>query len=301
MQIDIVLDPTDCPLPVIVEAAQIAEEVGFGGVFTYDHLSGVVLGGSTIRHVWPTLTAIVTGTRSVDVGPLVINAIRHHPVEIATAIASLQELSGGRMVLGLGAGAGPGSPFARELTMAGMTPLRAATRRRVTEESIAMIRAVWHGTSLRGAHFGVGDPAGFLVPDPIPPLIVGANGPKMAALAGRVADGVNLHASGSDLGDVADLAGVARSAVTVDPDRFLLTVEADMTAVWLDPDSGPRRRLAALGAERLMLRWHHGDGLAALATVGSLPTSVRSAGRRAAPSPDVPRVQGLWHDGPKSG
>lgn len=269
MHIDVVLDPTDCSLPAMVEAAQVAEEVGFDGVFTYDHLSGVTLGGSTIRHVWPTLTALVTATRSVTVGPLVINATRHHPVEIAVAIASLQELSGGRILVGLGAGAGPGSPFARELTMAGMTPLPAVTRRRVTEESIAMIRAVWEGTSLRGAHFGLSGPTGFLVPDPIPPLIVGANGPKMATLAGRVADGVNLHASESDLGAVADLVGLARSAVTVDPERFLVTVEAEMTPAWLDPDSGPRRALASLGTARLMLRWCRRDGLAALAAAGA--------------------------------
>lgn len=275
MHIDVVLDPTDCPLPVIVEAAQLAEEVGFEGVFTYDHLSGVVLGGSTIRHVWPTITALVTATRSVSVGPLVINATRHHPVEIAVAVASLQELSGGRIVVGLGAGAGPGSPFARELTMAGMTPLRAATRRNVVEESIAMIRATWQGTSLRGAHFGVSDPAGFLVPDPIPPLIVGANGPQMAALAGRVADGVNLHASGSDLGGLAHLAGCARSAVTVDAERFLLTVEAEMTPAWLDPDSRPRGDLDAIGAARLMLRWHRHDGLEALAAAGRRLASAR--------------------------
>lgn len=275
MYIDVVLDPTDCPLPVIVEAAQLAEEVGFEGVFTYDHLSGVALGGSTIRHVWPTLTALVMATRSVSVGPLVINATRHHPVEIAVAVASLQELSGGRIVVGMGAGAGPGSPFARELTMAGMTPLRAATRRSVVEESIAMIRATWRGTSLRGAHFGVRDPAGFLVPDPIPPLIVGANGPQMAALAGRVGDGVNLHASASDLGGLAHLAGCARSAVTVDVERFLLTVEAEMAPAWLDPDSRPRRELAALGAARLMLRWHRRDGLEALAAAGPRLASAR--------------------------
>jgi alkanesulfonate monooxygenase SsuD/methylene tetrahydromethanopterin reductase-like flavin-dependent oxidoreductase (luciferase family) len=276
--IDVVLDPTDCPLPAIVEAAQVAEEVGFDGVFTYDHLSGVTLGGSTVRHVWPTLTALVTATRSVAVGPLVINATRHHPVEIAVAIASLQELSGGRIIVGLGAGAGPGSPFARELTMAGMTPLRAATRRRVIEESIAMIRAVWQGTSLRGAHFGISDPTGFLVPDPIPPLIVGANGPKMAALAGRVADGVNLHASEFDLGVLSELVGLARSAPGAEPDRFLVTVEAEMNPVWMDPDSGPRRELTAIGVARLMLRWRRNDGLAALAAAGSALASARSSG-----------------------
>ncbi|MET0159575.1 MAG: hypothetical protein ABW279_08840, partial [Acidimicrobiales bacterium] len=67
--------------------------------------------------------------------------------------------------------------------------------------------------------------------------------------AGQMADGINTLAT------LPDLAGVATAAraVAPDPDRFLVTVFAGMGPAWLDPDSGERRRVAAVGADRLIL------------------------------------------------
>ena len=66
-------------------------------------------------------------------------------------------------------------------------------------------------SSSRGSGPGFGRCAMFAVPSPIPPILVGANGPKMAAVAGRHADGVNVHSWESDL---AGLVAVARHAAT---------------------------------------------------------------------------------------
>src|ERR671928_148360 len=52
------------------------------------------------------------------------------------------------------------------------------------EQAVAKLRQVWSGT--------VGGVAGFLRPEPAPPIIIGGFGPKMAELAGRVGDGINL-------------------------------------------------------------------------------------------------------------
>ena len=68
--------------------------------------------------------------------------------------------------------------------MVGLPLLSAPARRRRVLDTVAFLRAVWrHEPGYEG----------ILVPDPLPPIIVAANSPKMAALAGRCADAVNFH------------------------------------------------------------------------------------------------------------
>ena len=94
------------------------------------------------------------------------------------------------MNLGLGAGAGPESPYSTELAMVGFPLLDAATRRQGVVDTIEFLRAVWtHDVRYTG----------ILVPDPLPPIYVAANGPRMAAVAGAHADAVNFHDWQEDL------------------------------------------------------------------------------------------------------
>lgn len=267
MLTDLSLDPTDLAAHRLVDAALTAERSGFDGIWIYDHISGATLGGDSISDPWPLLGAIAASTERISLGPLVTNATVRHPAHIAVASATLQDLSGGRFMLGIGAGAGPGSPFANEMEMVGLEPQTAAVRRRIVAESIEVVRRLWSGGGdFDGDHLSLSAADGFPVPDLAPPIIVGANGPKMAALAGSVGDGVNLH---SDEADLAGLIAVVRDASkSGDP---IVTVEAPLERPWLD--GRPRERLLELGVDRLILRWHGAvDGVDSIERAGGLVT-----------------------------
>lgn len=265
---DISLDPTDVAARRLVEAAVVAERAGFDGVWTYDHISGATLGGDSIADPWPLLGSIAASTERITLGPLVTNATVRHPAHIAVASATLQDLSGGRFLLGIGAGAGPGSPFADEMVMVGLEPQPAAVRRRIVIESIDVIRRLWsRGGDFSGEHHRLLGADGFPIPDPPPPVIVGANGSKMAAIAGSVGDGVNLHSDEADLGGL--IAVVRDASPKADS---IITVEAPLERSWLDGQS--RERMLELGVDRLVLRWRGAvDDLELIETAGELIAS----------------------------
>lgn len=265
MLTDIALDPTDVTAGRLVEAARGAEHSGFDGVWIYDHFSGAALGGSSSADPWTLLGAIAGATERVSLGPLVANATVRHPAHIAVAAASLQDLSNGRCILGIGAGAGPDSPFSGEMAMVGLEAERASVRRQMVTEAIAVIRKLWSGGGdFDGVHHVLRGATGFPVPVPPPPIIVGANGPRMSDLAGRVADGVNLHSHERDL------AGLIAVAVGAAGERRpVVTVEAPMERSWLD---GPARAdMLRMGVDRLILRWHGvTDPVSAIESAGAI-------------------------------
>lgn len=268
MRTDLSLDPTDLAAERLVQAAVTAERSGFDGVWVYDHISGATLGGDSIADPWPLLGAIAASTERISLGPLVANATVRHPAHLAVASATLQDLSGGRFLLGIGAGAGPGSSFADEMLMVGLEPQPAAVRRSIVVESIDVIRRLWSGGGdMDGEYLSLNAAAGFPVPDVTPSIIVGANGPKMAAIAGSVGDGVNLH---SDEIDLAGLIDVARNASP--SGNSIITVEAPLERSWLDGQS--RARMLELGVDRLILRWHGAsDGVESIEAAGAVITS----------------------------
>lgn len=253
MKHDLSLVPFDTNPAELGGAARAAEELGFDGVWTYDHVSGTPFGGSWTLDPWTVLGAVAAATERILVGPLVVNSIVRHPAHIALAAATLQQLSGGRAMLGMGAGAGP-DRFGEELRMVGMPRHAAAERRAIVEESIATIRALWSGKPhVEKGRFPLEGATGFLAPDPQPPIIVGANGPKMAALAGRVAEGINLHSEEPDLVGLVETA--CRSAVS---SRFLVTVEAPLEPYWISGNG--YECLGQIGVDRVIYRWHASMG-----------------------------------------
>ena len=260
---DVSLNPAGVPAASLVEAARIAESVGFAGVWVYDHMSGVALGQNSIQDPWILLSAIAAATSEVILGPLVANVTIRRPVHVANAAATLQELSGGRVLVGVGAGAGPGDPFARELTMIGEQPKPAATRRTEVVDAIAVMRTNWSGGgSYEGSTARLVSALGFGSAVPSPPIIVGANGPRMCEIAGAHGDGVNLHSHEENL---ADLIAIVRRAAT--PRTPLITVEAPMESRWISGRG--HERMEGLGVDRLVLRWHGAvDDIERLRSVG---------------------------------
>ena len=87
----------------VARLAAEAEERGWHGVFVWDH----VRWREPIREVadpWITLTAIATATERVMLGPMVTPLARRRPAKVARETATLDRLSGGRLILGIGLG-----------------------------------------------------------------------------------------------------------------------------------------------------------------------------------------------------
>jgi alkanesulfonate monooxygenase SsuD/methylene tetrahydromethanopterin reductase-like flavin-dependent oxidoreductase (luciferase family) len=240
MPVDILLDPFGARWAELREAATAAIDAGFAGIWTFDHLDGRVYDAPFVLESWTVLSALAVAAPGVVLGPLVLNVANRHPGVLATMAATLQEISGGRLLLGLGAGAGRDTQYAREQEAIGRTVDPDALRRARVETCIQEVRRLW-------------DSPGFLTPDPMPPFVVGAFGPKMAELAGRVGDGFNTRATQPRLADLVDVAREAHARSGRDPELFLVTVHTPFDEQWLDPDSPARAALAAIRTDRLIL------------------------------------------------
>ena len=137
------------------------------------------------RNCWAYLTLAARQTSRMTIGTAVTNPVTRHPAITAVAAATLAEISGGRVILGIGAGDRP-------LLSLGYTPARLAT----LEASIAAIRALWSGATVEANEpgFALHDAHYRFPPGMDIPVWVSATGPRTLELAGRVADGVILLA-----------------------------------------------------------------------------------------------------------
>src|SRR5271170_2870346 len=114
MQIDVLFDPFGATWRDVREGAFAAEGEGFDGVWLYDHLAGSVHGEDRVLESWTTLTGIAATVPRIAIGPMVLNVANRPPGTLGVMAATLQEMSGGRLLLGIGAGGGRDTPYAAE-------------------------------------------------------------------------------------------------------------------------------------------------------------------------------------------
>jgi alkanesulfonate monooxygenase SsuD/methylene tetrahydromethanopterin reductase-like flavin-dependent oxidoreductase (luciferase family) len=159
-----------------------AEELGFHAAYTYDHLSWRSFRDGPWFGALPTLTAAATATDRVRLGTLVTSPNFRHPVTLAKELISLDDISGGRVTLGVGAG---GNGFDAEvLGREAWTPRERADRfgeflplldRLLTQDAV----------SHRGAHYSAEEARNIpgCVQRPRLPFAVAATGPRGLKLA----------------------------------------------------------------------------------------------------------------------
>jgi alkanesulfonate monooxygenase SsuD/methylene tetrahydromethanopterin reductase-like flavin-dependent oxidoreductase (luciferase family) len=245
MKTDLVLAPFGASLHELLAAARAADAGGFDTVWTYDHFSGLVRGAPWSRDPFVTLAAIATTTERVSVGVLVANVANRHPAQLACAVNSLQSLAPHRVLLGVGAGTGAGSPWSGEATAIGRPIPSAATRRAVLAETIAALRAIWTGAPFAGEHVQVAGSIAVTDGTPVPPIIVGATSYPTINVGCEQADGVNLLPEG----DLADRVAFARATAIREPFEISAFVALDVD----HPLGGDPAPLEALGVERRTL------------------------------------------------
>jgi phthiodiolone/phenolphthiodiolone dimycocerosates ketoreductase len=190
---------TSCKAPVRLELLKLRLATAFGAdlLFLPDHLQSAQPGFTgAAAQASPTTDAflepfvmlgmLAARHRRVQLGTGVTDAFRRHPATVAQAIVTLDHLSGGRAILGIGNGSREnlepfGIPFVQRVAR--------------LEEALTVIRRLWSSRGapvdfdgrfwrLRGAHFQTPLYAGTA-----PPVWVAAHAPRMLSLSGRLADG----------------------------------------------------------------------------------------------------------------
>lgn len=136
----------------IAGLAREAEEAGWDGFFIWDHLLAFSPGPVSVVDPWIALSAAALSTSRVRLGPMVTPLPRRRPAKLARESASLDHLSGGRLVLGVGIGAMP-----YEWDYLGEEP-DTRVRRAMLDEGLEVLTGLWTGEPFghRGEHYRIG-------------------------------------------------------------------------------------------------------------------------------------------------
>ncbi len=179
----------EVPFPELIRMAQAAEEVGFDSVWLGDHLLyDLAVGPRGPWEVWTSLAALAAATERVLLGPLVASAGFHEPTMLAKQAATVDAISGGRLILGLGSGWNEreyrafGFPFDRRVSRFAeaftiIRTLLAEGEIDFAGEFYRAERCVLHPRAAR--------PGG-------PPLMVGSTRPRMLSITLPYADAWNV-------------------------------------------------------------------------------------------------------------
>jgi 5,10-methylenetetrahydromethanopterin reductase len=172
----------DAPVTRLIERAKLAEASGFAAVWLADE--------RFYREVYSCLSQLAAHTSTVLLGPCVTDPYSRHPALTAMAIATLDEISGGRAILGIGAGI---SGFA-ELGIERNKPARAI------REAIELIRALLRGETVDFVGQVISSDHGHLSFSPVRsalPIYLASNGPLGQRVAAELADGAIMEACAS--------------------------------------------------------------------------------------------------------
>jgi F420-dependent oxidoreductase-like protein len=180
----------------LLRVARAAEDLGYGAFFRSDHYVGIGsegLPGPTDS--WVTLGALARETSRVRLGTLMTSATFRHPGPLAISVAQVDQMSGGRVELGLGAGW-----FEAEHTAYGIPFPPTAERFERLEESLALVTGLWttppgETFDFDGRYYRLTDSPALPKPvqSPRPPILVGGKGRRRTPrLAARYADEFNV-------------------------------------------------------------------------------------------------------------
>lgn len=183
MQLRIFTEPQQgADYTTLLTVAQAAESLGFDGFFRSDHYlkMGSVTGLPGPTDAWATLAGLAVQTERIRLGTLVSPVTFRHPGPLAVTVAQVDQMSGGRIELGLGTGW-----FDTEHEAYGIPFPGLGERFSMLEEQLAVVSGLWAARdderfSFSGTHYTVTDsPA---LPKPIqrpgPPIIIGGGGQK---------------------------------------------------------------------------------------------------------------------------
>lgn len=233
-----------------------AERLGFGAFFRSDHylhMSGDGLPGST--DAWTTLAGLARDTSTIRLGTMMTSATFRHPGVLAIQVAQVDQMSGGRIELGLGAGW-----FAQEHTAYGIPFPDTRERFERYAEQLALITGLWttpvgERYAFDGAHYQLADSPALPKPTQTsghrggPPVLIGGLGKKQTpALAAAYADEFNLPFADEET-TAAQFARVRAAAEEIGRDPGTITWSNALVLCVGEDEAAIARRAAAIGRE----------------------------------------------------
>ena len=180
----------------LLAVARRSEHLGFGAFFRSDHYLAMGTDGLPgPTDAWTTLAGIARETSTIRLGTLMTSATFRHPGPLAIQVAQVDQMSGGRVELGIGAGW-----YEQEHTAYGIPFPDTLERFDVLEEQLAVITGLWQTApgdsfSHAGQRYTITDSPALPKPvqQPRPPVLIGGTGKRRTpALAARYADEFNL-------------------------------------------------------------------------------------------------------------
>jgi G6PDH family F420-dependent oxidoreductase len=245
------------PASAWLDTACVLERVGYSAVWCADHFLSRGRRTDPVLECWTTLAAAAARTRTIRIGSWVTNVMNRHPSVLARMAATVQDLSAGRLALGLGIGGHP-----NEHEVLGIFFPSARERVERLEEAAAVLRLLWTGgpVSFEGRHYRLRGAHAYPVPAPPPRIIVAGESRGGARLAARVGDAWTTTAEGlaryrRTYEEALEEAGRRRqdAAILVGLDREK-GVSPDRQPLFADL-RGELERWAERGADELILNW----------------------------------------------
>jgi alkanesulfonate monooxygenase SsuD/methylene tetrahydromethanopterin reductase-like flavin-dependent oxidoreductase (luciferase family) len=250
----------------IVERAQWVEEFGFHSLWLFDHVFFEGMELPTFEG-WTLATALLAQTQRLRVGHLVLCANFRHPVLLGKMASTLDAISHGRLMLGLGSGS-----VEDEHRRAGFPWGTFADRTERLEETLEIVTRMLAGerVSFDGAHYALKDVPNIPAPATRPPVIVGGGGARTLELVAKYADWWNCPTYSLDaLEPKIALLHETCARVGRDPATIRLSTESVLA---LAPTERDLPEVAALAERRF---GGGGWGLHASEHIGTPETVVR--------------------------
>jgi F420-dependent oxidoreductase-like protein len=250
------------------EVAHAADEAGLDSVWVVDHLIGIPIEQDPVLEAWTEIAAVGALTRRVRIGQLVLCVSFRHPPLLAKMAATLDAVTGGRLILGLGAGWHPG-----EYAQYGYAMPPIGTRLAQLDEACTILRRLWteERTTFVGRHYRVEEAV--LAPKPVQPrlpLLLGGGGERvMLRLVARHADvWNNLGAYHGEVAHKREVLHAHCRAEGRDPGEILVTQQT-LAAIAMDRTDAARR------TEKVVAELGFLDGAPDLALTGT-PDEIRA-------------------------
>ena len=168
-----------------LDAARRLDRAGYRGIWSWDHFMGRAGTAVDVVEAWTALSVVAGATERIEFGTFVLNVTNRHPAVVAAMAATLQRMSGGRLVLGIGIGGGT-----EEHEALGMPLPAVAERVARLREAVAVIRALWSGEVVTrdSAYYPLRGASGMRLDVP-PPIVIGGESRTGARLAAEIGDG----------------------------------------------------------------------------------------------------------------
>ncbi|MGH7896288.1 MAG: LLM class flavin-dependent oxidoreductase [Candidatus Binatia bacterium] len=222
------------------DAAVLFDRLGFDSVWVCDHLYGVPMPTPPIFEAWSELAAVAAITDRVELGTLVTPVFFRNVAMLAKQVATIDHVSNGRTVVGLGSGW-----FAMEFESYGLPFPPVGDRLRALDETATALRRLWTESSVTfaGEHVTLRD--AMLEPKPVrrPPILIGGGGEKvLMGIVARHADIWNNLAVNQ--GQLAEKVDVLRRRCEVERRDFgTLTVSQQCLVVIAETETAAREAL----------------------------------------------------------